>query len=266
MRCITEMSDLLPNHYMIPDWPAPATVRAAVTTRLAGASEGGYASFNLASHVGDNAEAVAANRLQLRDELALSTEPQWLEQVHGVKVVDAVADNRVRTADGTITTQQGLPCAVLTADCLPILLCDREGTQVAAVHAGWRSLAAGIVPRALARFNAPPEQIMAWLGPAISADHFEVGVDVLEAFFDTAGSVDHSDAIAAAMRPGDRPMHFYADLLQLARAALSECGVTASYGGGMCTYADAARFYSYRRDGQTSGRMASLIWLAPSGA
>ncbi|WP_049721185.1 peptidoglycan editing factor PgeF [Gilvimarinus polysaccharolyticus] len=272
------MSNLLPNHYIVPDWPAPANVRAVATTRLSGVSEGGangdgYASFNLATHVGDNPNAVATNRQRLKTELALSAEPQWLEQVHGIKVVDAVADGLMRTADGATTTQRGLPCAVLTADCLPILLCDRAGTQVAAVHAGWRSLAAGIVPRALARFNAPPEQLMAWLGPAISAQHFEVGVDVLEAFFDTAGSVAHSDAIAAAMRPGSRPMHFYADLPQLARAALSENGVTSVYCGAagnmgvsndsMCTYAN-TRFYSYRRDGQASGRMASLVWLTDS--
>lgn len=257
------MSDSIPKHYIVPDWPAPSAVRAAVTTRLGGASDasaGGYAGFNLATHVGDNAKTVATNRQQLRADLALSTEPQWLEQVHGIKVVEAAADGRVRTADGAITGQRGLPCTVLTADCLPILLCDKEGTQVAAIHAGWRSLAAGIVPHAVARFSAPPGQIIAWLGPAISADHFEVGVDVLEAFFDTAGSLEHSDAIAAAMRPGSRPMHFYADLPQLARAALFECGVTSVYGGDMCTYTD-ERYYSYRRDGQASGRMASLIWL-----
>ncbi|WP_339897171.1 peptidoglycan editing factor PgeF [uncultured Gilvimarinus sp.] len=253
---------MLPDHYITPDWPAPATVKAAITTRAGGQSTGGYSLFNLATHVGDSSEAVLANRRQLCIELGLSVEPQWLEQVHGVKVVEAQGDNRVRTADGAFTTAQGLPCAVLTADCLPILLCDRSGTQVAAVHAGWRSLAGGIVPRALARFKAPSGQLMAWLGPAISVNHFEVGVDVIEAFFDSATSVSHSDAIAAAIRPGGRPMHFYADLYQLARAALVECGVAAVYGGGECTYTDAERFYSYRRDGAVSGRMASLIWLA----
>lgn len=258
------MSNWIPEHYLVPEWPAPASVKAAVSTRCGGSSEGGYSSFNLAAHVGDDSASVLSNRQQLCAELALSAEPQWLEQVHGIKVVEAENDDRVRTADGTVTMQRGLPCAVLTADCLPILLCDRQGTQVAAIHAGWRSLAAGIVPRAVARFKAPPDQIMAWLGPAISADHFEVGVDVLEAFFDTAGSVTHSDAIAAAIRPGNRPLHFYADLFQLARAALSECGVSSVYGGGVCTYNDAERFYSYRRDGDTSGRMASLIWLASS--
>ncbi|WP_232301224.1 peptidoglycan editing factor PgeF [Gilvimarinus agarilyticus] len=252
---------MLPDHYLVPDWPAPVGVKAAVTTRVGGQSEGGYRRFNLASHVGDAPEAVLANRQQLCVELGLVREPQWLEQVHGVKVIEARDDNRVRTADGVFTTAQGMPCAVLTADCLPILLCDHSGTQVAAVHAGWRSLARGIVPRALARFSASPGQLMAWLGPAISVDHFEVGVDVIEAFFESATSVAHSDAIAAAIRPGARPMHFYADLYQLARAALAECGVSAVYGGGECTYGDTERFYSYRRDGAASGRMASLIWL-----
>lgn len=248
-------------HYIVPSWPAPDHVKAVVTTRRNGASQGGYRHFNLATHVADSAAAVAANRQQLRTELGLSTEPQWLEQVHGVKVVTAQNDGRVRTADAVVSAEQGLACAVLTADCLPIFLCDEKGTQVAAIHAGWRSLAAGIVPRTVARLTAPAEQLIAWLGPAISAQHFEVGVDVLEAFFDTAGSVAHSDAIAAAIRPGTRPMHFYADLFQLARAALAECGVGSVHGGDMCTYATAEQFYSYRRDGHISGRMASLIWL-----
>jgi YfiH family protein len=236
-------------------------VGAAVTTRQGGASQHRYSAFNLAAHVGDSRQAVSANRAQLQQQLALPLPPQWLEQVHGVKVIDAAADGLVRTADGATTQTPGLPCAVLTADCLPILLCDEGGTQVAALHAGWRSLAAGIVPQALQRFSAPSSQLMAWLGPAISARHFEVGVDVLEAFFNSAQDVDHSDAIAAAVRPGSRPMHFYADLYQLARAALAARGVTAVYGGDYCTYRDASQFYSYRRDGAATGRMASLIWL-----
>lgn len=259
------MTNTVPQHYITPDWPAPATVAAAVTTRQNGASQHNYSAFNLATHVGDNPQAVSANRDQLQQQLALAQSPQWLEQVHGVKVVDAASDGLVRTADGVTTQTPGLPCAVLTADCLPILLCDQAGTQVAALHAGWRSLASGVVSNALKRFTAPRNQLMAWLGPAISTEYFEVGVDVLEAFFHSAQDVHHSDAIAAAVRPGSRPMHFYADLYQLARAALKAHGVTAVYGGGYCTYRDALQFYSYRRDGAATGRMASLIWLRPEG-
>lgn len=253
------MTDTAPAFFR-PQWPAPAGVGAAISLRTGGASAGPYAGNNLGLHVGDDPAAVAGNRDQLQRVLGLVREPQWLQQVHGVKVARARADGLVRTADACFTRETGLACAVLTADCLPILLCDREGRQVAAVHAGWRSLARGIVPRALASFAAPPGQLMAYLGPAISVRHFEVGVEVPEAFFQRARDATHAEAIAAALRPGDRPLHFYADLYALARAALQAQGVTAIYGGDCCTYGEPERFFSYRRDGVT-GRMASLIWL-----
>ena len=243
-----------------PQWPAPARVRAAISLRTGGISRAPYASNNLGAHVGDELTAVAKNRLQLLQALNLEQEPQWLQQVHGVKVSRARADGRVRTADACYTRETGLACAILTADCLPVLLCDRSGEQVAAVHAGWRSLAKGILPRVLSHFSVPPSQLMAYLGPAISARHFEVGVEVPEAFFQRALHAGHAEAIAAALRPGTRPMHFYADLYALAHAALEALGVTAIYGGDYCTYGDSERFFSYRRDGVT-GRMASLIWL-----
>lgn len=243
-----------------PDWPAPTNVRAFITTRSGGVSLSPYANNNLGLHVGDNAEHVAINRAQLSVALELQNSPQWLEQIHGVKVVHAKTDGVVRTADGSYSNQPAHPCLVMTADCLPILLCDKQGTQVAALHCGWRSLAKGICARGLQKFSAKPGDILAYLGPAISQAHFEVGVDVLEAFFNAARNQQHADQIAAAFISAPRPLHFYADIYALARAELAALGVTAIYGGDYCTYADDTRFYSYRRD-KTTGRMASLIWL-----
>ncbi|MDO8343958.1 MAG: peptidoglycan editing factor PgeF [Cellvibrio sp.] len=243
-----------------PDWPAPTNVRSHITTRAGGVSLPPYASNNLGLHVGDNPEHVATNRAQLEAQLGLQAPPQWLEQIHGVKVVNAKDDGVVRTADGSYCNQIGGTCLVMTADCLPILLCDRQGSEVAALHCGWRSLAKGICARGLQKFSAKPGDILAYLGPAISQSHFEVGVDVLEAFFKVARSQQHADQIAAAFVSAQRPLHFYADIYALARAELNALGVTAIYGGDYCTYGDEARFYSFRRD-KVTGRMASLIWL-----
>ncbi|AOS96899.1 Laccase domain protein YfiH [Microbulbifer aggregans] len=252
---------MAPDHYLFPDWPAPARVRAAVTLRGGGHSEGPYQSFNLGNHVGDNEAAVSANRQQLRQELQLPSEPQWLEQIHSDKVVEAHADDVVRTADAGFTGSQGVVCAVLTADCLPVLLCDREGTQVAAVHAGWRGLAGGVVRNTVAALDSSPENLLAWLGPAIGPDAFETGVDVLEAFFESAQNAEHAEKMAQCFRPhSQKPLHFLADIYGLARAELESLGVSDVYGGDRCTVSDAENFYSYRRD-KTTGRMASLIWL-----
>jgi YfiH family protein len=243
-----------------PDWPAPANVRSCLTTRSGGISVAPYASNNLGLHVGDDAQAVAHNRQQLCDQLGLTQNPQWLEQIHGVKVIDARSDGLVRTADGSFTTQVGVACVVMTADCLPILLCDKQGTQIAALHCGWRSLAGGICAGGLDKFNCARSDLLAYLGPAISQVHFEVGIDVLEAFFAVARNPRHADEIAAAFIPGTRPLHFYADIFALARAELKALGVTAIYGGGHCTFIEEELFYSFRRD-KATGRMASLIWL-----
>lgn len=252
---------MAPDHYLFPDWPAPARVRAAVTLRGGGHSEGPYQSFNLGNHVGDNEAAVSANRQQLRQELLLPSEPQWLEQIHSDKVVEAHADDVVRTADAGFTGSQGVVCAVLTADCLPVLLCDREGTQVAAVHAGWRGLAGGVVRNTVAVLDSSPENLLAWLGPAIGPDAFETGVDVLEAFFESAQNAEHAEKMAQCFRPhSQKPLHFLADIYGLARAELESLGVSDVYGGDRCTVSDAENFYSYRRD-KITGRMASLIWL-----
>ncbi|GAA5525052.1 polyphenol oxidase [Microbulbifer aestuariivivens] len=251
------------DHYLFPDWPAPTAVRAAVTLRSGGHSEGPYASFNLGSHVGDSEAAVMANRAQLERELQLPCAPQWLEQIHSDKVVAAGSDGIVRTADASYATGPGVVCAVLTADCLPLLLCDREGSRVAAVHAGWRGLAAGVVRNTVAALDCQPENLLAWLGPAIGPDVFETGVDVLEAFFENAQSAAHTEQMAQCFRPHSRkPLHFLADIYALARAELQALGVGAVYGGDRCTVNDAENFYSYRRD-KTTGRMASLIWLRP---
>ena len=247
--------------YLRLNWPLPPTVRACITTRRGGVSQAPYESNNLALHVGDVPAAVTVNRQHLCESLSLKKTPQWLEQIHGVKVAMAQADGQVKTADACYTAEPGLACVVMTADCLPILVCDQQGTQVAAIHAGWRSLAKGIIARTLQKFNGPGSQLMAYLGPAISQPHFEVGIEVLEVFFKMARNAQHSDDIAQAFKPGLRPLHFYADIYALARAELNALGVSAIYGGDYCTYADSDRFFSYRRD-KTTGRMASLIWLS----
>lgn len=243
-----------------PEWPAPPSVRSCITTRAGGVSLPPYDANNLGLHVGDDPLRVAQNRQQLGERLELSMSPQWLEQVHGISVVEARSDGRVRTADGSFSREPGMACLVMTADCLPILLCDRQGTQVAALHCGWRSLAGGICEQGIATFDAPVSDLMAYLGPAISQAHFEVGIDVLNAFFAAARSAEHADDIAAAFLPGRRPLHFQADIYALARAELKSLGLTAVYGGDGCTVSESNRFYSYRRD-HTTGRMASLIWL-----
>ncbi|AFV00669.1 peptidoglycan editing factor PgeF [Simiduia agarivorans] len=243
-----------------PDWPAPARVKAVVTERSTGASAPPYAHANLALHVGDDEQQVLQNRQQLLHQLDLP-QVQWLEQVHGTEVVIAQPDNLTRTADACITQQAGLACAVLTADCVPVLLCNAAGTQVAAVHAGWRGLSAGILANAVAMFDAAPDQLMAWIGPAIGPTAFEVGVDVLEACFDLATDADSTEHIAACFTPGARPLKFYADLFALTRIALTSLGIAQVYGGTHCTATENHRFYSYRKEG-TTGRFASLIWLS----
>ena len=242
-----------------PPWPAPANVKAAISCRNTGASQGAYAAGNLALHVDDDPALVAKNRNALQRQLGVD-HIQWLEQVHGTHVVSAQADGLTRTADACITAQTKLACSVMTADCLPVLLCDQAGTQVAAVHAGWRGLAKGVLAETIKHFNCKAHHIIAYLGPAIGKTHFEVGVEVLEAFFELAGDSDAADAIANAFQPSMKPLKFHADLYALARLALAQTGVKEIYDGDYCTVEDSERFYSYRRDGQT-GRMASLIWL-----
>ncbi|MCK9469644.1 MAG: peptidoglycan editing factor PgeF [Porticoccaceae bacterium] len=249
--------------FLIPDWPAPGGVRAAVSTRHGGVSAPPWSSLNLGSHVGDQPAAVADNRRLVAEALGLTRQPVWLEQVHGTQVL--VLEGRVpveRIADAAVTREQGQVCAVLTADCLPVLLCDRAGTVVAAAHAGWRGLAAGVVRETVKAMGVAGEDIIAWLGPAIGPQRFEVGDEVREAMLSNAIDARHRQLIPACFAPvAKKSGKLMADIYALARAELSSLGVSDVHGGGLCTVSDRERWYSYRRDGET-GRMTALIWLA----
>jgi len=240
-----------------PEWPAPPGVRAAFALRSGGVSAPPFDSLNLGAHVGDEAEAVAENRRRLRTQLRLPEEPAWMEQVHGIDVLDldalahGGAARGIVTADAAHTRRAGRICTVQVADCLPVLLAARDGSAVAAAHAGWRGLAAGVLEATVQALAVEPGQLIGWLGPGIGAAHFEVGEDVRRAF------VTH-DAAAAAFTSNQRG-RWQCNLAALARARLAALGVAAVFGGEWCTYADAARFFSYRRDGRC-GRMAALIW------
>jgi YfiH family protein len=242
-----------PGQWITPDWPAPVTTRAVTTTRQGGVSQGPWASMNLADHVGDAIVDVQANRARLRERLQLPASPLWLRQVHSTRVVDAASTALPVEADAAFAARTGVICAVLTADCLPVLLCDTNGTRVAAAHAGWRGLAAGVLEQAVAALQAPGAELLAWLGPAIGAEAYVVGDEVREVFLDHAAEA--RDAFHPVASGG-----WHADLYQLARQRLAASGVRAVYGGGFCTFTEQRRFFSYRRDGVT-GRMASLIWL-----
>lgn len=252
-----------------PSWPAPARVGACVTLRPGGVSGGAYASLNLAAHVGDAVAAVAENRRRLAAALRLPAPPNWLRQVHGATVLELDVERAPAEAsglgpapgaadgpggaDGAVTSVAGVVCAVLTADCLPVLLADRAGRRVGVAHAGWRGLAAGVLPAAVAALGSPPEDVLAWLGPGIGAAAFEVGDEVRRAF-DAAG-FDTAAAFAANAHG-----RWQADLYTLAAQSLRAAGVGAVFGGGFCTFREADRFFSHRREAPC-GRMATLIWL-----
>lgn len=240
---------------MVPDWPLPAGVKALFTTRLGGASKGAYASLNLGAHVGDDPLAVQENRRRVR--ALLPGTPRWLDQVHGTRVITIGGEDDELSppeADASVTRMKGRPCAVMVADCLPILLCDARGSCVAAAHAGWRGLAAGVIERTVAAMPVDPGQLTAWLGPAIGASAFEVGQDVVDAF----ASLGPDSRAAFRSLPG-RPGKYLADIYALASLRLSAAGIEQVHGGGLCTVSAPDRFFSYRRDGQT-GRMAAIIW------
>lgn len=242
-------------NFIKPSWPAPAHVKAYATLRTTGHSQAPFDSFNLAEHVGDEKAAVAANRALLKSKLALPAEPVWLEQTHSTIVLPALSENRGKEADASFTTTPRQVCVVLTADCLPILLCDKAGTQVAAIHAGWRGLAHGIIENTLAAMQMhAAADMMAWLAPAIGASVYEVGDEVRQVFL----AQDQEAELAFAPSPNKR---WLADLYLLARQRLQKFGVKQIFGGEHCTFSDSASFYSYRRDGQATGRMASLIYL-----
>ena len=237
--------------FILPDWPAPPGVRALATTRRGGVSSEPWHGFNLAEHVGDEPRAVAANRALLRRELP--AEPVWLAQVHGTRCVDAALAASGAQADASFTRRRGVVCAVLTADCLPVLLCDDRATVVGVAHAGWRGLAAGVIEATVAAMNEPPERLMAWLGTAIGPRAFEVGGEVREAFI--AGDPRAANAFA----PGAAGK-WLCDIYRLARQRLDALDIGRITGGHCCTASDGERFFSHRREG-VSGRMASLIWL-----
>lgn len=238
-----------------PQWPAPAQVRAISTTRRGGFSRPPYAGLNLADHVGDGVLAVARNRRLTEQELQLPSPPVWLRQQHGIRLVAADACASECPADGSYTRVPGVVCAVLTADCIPILLCDRQGSAVAAVHAGWRGLSAGIVERAVQELGAEDE-LLAWMGPAIGADAYEVGEEVREALLARVPDAE------GQFVPRDSG-RWLADLAGITRKLLHGCGVAEVTGARHCTYSEPALFFSHRRDGIT-GRMATMIWLDPS--
>jgi len=241
-----------------PDWPAPEWVQAVSTLRAGGVSGSPYQGLNLGDHVGDDLIAVGENRRRLEQTLKLPSSPIWLKQVHGTSVIEVAGIQSLDIeADAALTTQSGIVCAVLTADCLPLLFCDRQGTRVAAVHAGWRGLAAGIVESAVQALAVPADDLLVWLGPAIGSAVFEVGAEVRDIF------IAHDRAAQQAFHYRPQPSGrdcYLADIYLLARMRLQLLGVEAIYGGQYCTYSDSAAFYSYRRDGVT-GRQASLIWM-----
>ena len=241
--------------FIIPNWPVPANVVALQTTRLGGVSGAPYASLNLGAHVNDDPIAVAKNRQLLSPYLP--NEPVWVNQVHGIEVIDAAQSACLQNADASFTTKPNVVCVTMTADCLPVLLCDKAGTVVAAVHAGWRGLCDGVIEAAVNKLPVEHSEILAWLGPAIGPNAFEVGSEVRAQFI-----AKDAQAASAFQTNGNK---WLGDIYQIARQRLSYLGVTQIYGGSVnedfCTYTDATRFYSFRRDDVT-GRMASLIWLA----
>jgi polyphenol oxidase len=284
--------------FLAPEWPAPAGVRAVMTTRRGGVSVAPWESLNLGVHVGDNTAAVLENRRRLREEGKLPSEPVWLEQVHGTAVI-RLDDSHIASAepaasgmhsigvqaaspapraqptsepsslplrpraDAAVTSSAGVVCAIQVADCMPVLFAARDGSVVGAAHAGWRGLAGGVLEATVAAMNVPASELVAWLGPAIGPSRFEVGDDVVQAFTSGAGSDRLAQTRAAFV--GKSPGKWLCDLYSLARLRLEAIGISQVSGGGWCTVADAERFFSYRRDGQT-GRMAALIWLNSSRA
>ncbi|GAC1667968.1 MAG: purine nucleoside phosphorylase YfiH [Steroidobacteraceae bacterium] len=241
--------------WIVPEWPVPSSVRALSTMRGGGASAAPYGSLNLGSHVGDADEAVAENRRRLAAAARLPAQPLWLRQVHGTTVVDLDASDPTSPADACFSRQPGRVCAILTADCLPILLATESGDLIAAAHAGWRGLAGGVIEALVAALPAPPGKLMAWLGPAIGPQHFEVGPEVCAALLALDPGAE------AAFAPNARG-RFMADLGTLARRRLAAAGIARTYGGGHCTFAEKERYFSHRRDGVT-GRQATLLWLQP---
>lgn len=239
--------------YLVPDWPAPQHIRAFTTTRQQGHSRAPFNAFNLATYVDDDPTAVAANVGELIDELGLPESPTWLHQVHGTTAVRIEDCVDVPDADAGFTTKTNTVCAVMTADCLPILLCNRSGTEVAAIHAGWKGLLAGVIDASINALVTAPDDLLAWMGPALGPKHFEVGGEVHADFVNK-----HPDNNRGFTRRNGR---WYLDFFRIATMNLHRCGITQIYGGEHCTFTEEEQFFSYRRDNGVTGRMASLIWI-----
>ena len=237
-------------HWLVPDWPAPANIHAATTLRTGGVSQGPYYSLNPATHVGDDTDRARQNRQSIREMLDLPSEPVWLDQIHSNRAVKALKTAALQQADASYTDESGVVCAVMTADCLPLLVCSADGIQVAAIHAGWRGLLAGVISNTVVAMQQ--RNLLVWLGPAIGPDCFEVGTEVRDAFLEKYAEFNN----AFKEKSNDK---WLADIYLLARIELAALGITKVYGGTNCTFTEHERFYSYRRDIQT-GRMATLIW------
>lgn len=253
------MASTAPITFITPNWPAPSNVKALQTTRVGGVSIAPYASLNLGAHVQDDAMAVATNRQLLSPYLP--SEPVWVNQVHGTDVIDAATSTCLQNADASFTTKVNVVCVTMTADCLPVLLCDKKGSVVAAVHAGWRGLCDGVIEAAVQKMQVPADEVLVWLGPAIGPNAFEVGGDVREQFIAKDSQASQAFKMLEQSASGDK---WLGNLYLIAQQRLNRIGVAAIYGAGVnedfCTYTDQARFFSFRRDNVT-GRMASMIWL-----
>jgi len=237
------------------DWPAPDFIKAGTTLRQGGVSSGAYTSFNLATHVGDELAAVERNRAILDQSLNIPNAPQWLEQVHSTEAVLLPNEEAIPKADASYTSKENIVCTVMTADCLPLLITNIQGSCVAAIHAGWRGLCDGIIEATIKKLPAEPESLLVWLGPAIGADVYEVGEEVYDAF--TNAEVAAKQAFTSVSEG-----HWLFDIYQLAKLRLNKMGVNHIYGGDRCTLSEEEHFFSYRRDDVT-GRMASMIWIEP---
>lgn len=247
--------------FIRPNWPAPAGIIALSTTRESGFSNSVYAGLNLAHHVGDRPDSVNRNRDALAATLPGGTALQWLAQVHGCKVIEASRIQDTPSADASWTSANGIACTVMTADCLPVLFCSKDGSKIAAAHAGWRGLNQGVLEATGRALSVPPADLMVWLGPAIGPQAFEVGAEVREQFLCGYSTSTQDDVSRCFRENAVNPGFYWADLYALARVRLTALGITDIYGGDLCTFSDASRFYSYRRDGQT-GRMATVILKA----
>lgn len=236
-----------------PNWPSPVNVKAFTTCRHRGFGATPYSSLNLATHVGDDPYAVLANRARVAEMIRVPSKPVWLQQIHGTKIVPAVRSSIGVKADASVAFAAKQVCTIMTADCLPVLFTNISGTRVAAAHAGWRGLADGILEKTAKAMAEPSNQIMAWLGPAISQPAYQVGRSVFDAFC-------LNDPEAELAFTADGRGKWRCDLYALARQRLLRSGVSKIYGGNYCTLYDGDKFFSHRRDGQT-GRMASFIWL-----